>query len=115
MLFLMFTSGLHLDLHWCKELVACHAEYESDCCQEEAEPEHGACCEDTNIDYHLHDAAYVSSSSFKTSIPEFPVDFEIEIIESTTIEQESSYYLLDERPPPSEPLFMLYHSWKLDC
>jgi len=88
-------------------------ETEDDCCNEEETDAHGECCEDTNVDYHLHDAAYLLKASPKIHV--FQV---VEAIITASITVEETIQIPVEflqKPPPPEPYFVLYQNLKLDC
>jgi len=119
LLFSLFTTGLHVDLHTCMMEISCEATPEDDghaCCQTERESQpSNSCCDDTHLDYHLHDGAFIPAHSNDLNIqmrgiiiahadqPDFKEVKEVHID------------LREEIPDPGEPLYSLFECRKLDC
>jgi len=119
LLFSLFTTGLHVDLHTCMTEMSCEAMPDDDghaCCQTEKEAQpSNSCCDDTHLDYHLHGAAFIPAQSNDLLI-ELPGTV-MTYVDQPDLEEVDEIHidLREEIPDPGEPLYSLFECRKLDC
>ena len=86
------------------------------CCQTESEtPVSNSCCDDSHLDYHLHDGAFVPAqgNDQKTDLPSVEVSH---VDQPDLLMVSEGYFILQEEiPDPGEPLYSLFECRKLDC